>query len=170
MPQKSLSIHLRACLHLAFAQIPKEYRGIDSGEELGNFWRTYGRRKFKLLSEVARSVLGAPASAALLGQRDFCEAEKLVSRQQRGPLDPAYAEMVLFLHGVYDYIPNDIPALSDEQAREAVPHRLKDPTMRRDLAELCAVSAAEEGWLGGGLSLADSDDEREMEREKGEEC
>ncbi|CAN0467400.1 unnamed protein product, partial [Laminaria digitata] len=74
------------------------------------------------LQSVAQSVLGAPASAAVL-ERDFCVAGQVVSRQ-RGSLDPAFVELLLFLRAGIDYIPREIPKLTDRQAAAAIPDRL----------------------------------------------
>ncbi|CAM9846961.1 unnamed protein product, partial [Laminaria digitata] len=74
------------------------------------------------LRSVAQSVWSAPASAAVL-ERDLCVADQVVSRQ-RGSLDPAFVEMLLFLRAGIDYIPREIPKLTDEQAAAAIPDRL----------------------------------------------
>ena len=49
--------------------------------------------------------------------------------RKRGSLDPAFLEMCLFLRAQYDYIRSDIPTLSDEQAKAAIPNRLRDQAM-----------------------------------------
>lgn len=146
----------------AFAQIPSQYRAINDGEELGTFWRTYGKQKFGLLSKVARSVLGAPATSAVL-DREFGEAGKLTGGQRGGSPAPAHVEMVMFLRGVYDSIPEFIPKLSDDEAEEAIPFRLRDPTVQKELAGLFVQPPLTGGeGAGGGLALANSDDEREL--------
>lgn len=157
-----VAIFLCSVAILSFAQVPHDYKVIKEGEALAAFWQTYGREKFRVLSEVARSVLGAPPSAAVL-EPDFDDAWWLVNHPPRGSLGPAYAEMIMFLRGVYEYIPGVIPILSDEQAEEAIPYRFKDPTVRKELAQLFVVGDDDEA---SGLVLADSDDERELEREK----
>lgn len=129
---------------------------------MGAFWRTYGRQKFRLLSKVARSVLGTPASSAVL-EGDFGEAGGLINSQQRGPLGPAYVEMVMFLRGVYDHIPEVIPKLSDDEAEAVIPFRLRDPAVQKDLAGLFVLPDGERA--GSGLAPADSDDERELDWE-----
>ncbi|CAM9963259.1 unnamed protein product, partial [Laminaria digitata] len=79
---------------------------------------------FPTLANVARAVLGAPGSAAVL-ERDFEEPGELVNRRQRGSLDhPSFEEMVLFLRGAYDLIPENVPALTASQRSEAIPARL----------------------------------------------
>ncbi|CAN0315192.1 unnamed protein product, partial [Laminaria digitata] len=67
------------------------------------YWNQHGNSLSPELRSVAQSVLGAPASAAVL-ERDFCVAGQVVSRQ-RGSLDPAFVEMLLFLRAGIDYIP-----------------------------------------------------------------
>ena len=49
--------------------------------------------------------------------------------RKRGSLDPAFLEMCLFLRAQYDYIRSDVPTLSDEQAKAAIPNRLRDQAM-----------------------------------------
>jgi len=68
-------------------------------------------------------------------ERDFGEAGKLVNRQ-RGSLDPSFVEMVMFLRGAYDLIPDDVPALSPAQRAEAIPARLKDPRKKAEIGDL----------------------------------
>ncbi|CAM9375153.1 unnamed protein product [Discosporangium mesarthrocarpum] len=151
------------------ARIPSQYRVINDGEGLGIFWQAYGRHKFRVLSKVARSVLGAPASGAVL-ERDFGEPRELITQQHKcGPLGPAYAEMAMFLHGVYDHIPEAIPKLSDGQAKEAIPFRLRDPAVQRELAELFVVPPLANGEeTSCGVMFADSDDERAHDMENHE--
>ncbi|CAM9153110.1 unnamed protein product, partial [Hapterophycus canaliculatus] len=77
---------------------------------------------FPIVAYVARAVLGAPASSAVL-ERDFGEAGKLVNRQ-RSSLSPAYVEMLMFLRGALDAVPEDVPTLTKEAADAAIPARL----------------------------------------------
>lgn len=100
-------------------------RANSDGDELALFWRTNGRKSFRVMSVVARSVLGAPGSAAVL-DRDFGKAGQLVSGK-RGLLDHAYAEMLMFLRGTYKHIPSEIPHLSLDEFEAAIPERLRDP-------------------------------------------
>ena len=61
----------------------------------------------------------------------------------RSSLSAAYAEMVMFLNDNIDHIPIEVPALSTEQALQAVPRRLSNPK-----AEVAALSAGEAGFAG----------------------
>lgn len=79
------------------------------------------------LRSVAQAVFGCPASAGGV-ERDFCIADFVMPRK-RGSLDPAYLEMHLFLRAQYDFIPNDVPKLTDEEAKAAIPERLRDREM-----------------------------------------
>lgn len=130
---------------------------------MAGFWRGYGATHFPTLANVARAVLGAPGSAAVL-ERDFGEAGKLVNRQ-RGSLDPSFAEMVMFLRGAYDHIPEDVPALTATERAEAIPTRLKDPRKRADIEDITsgldkseADSALDSFLVGGELSDDESDE------------
>ncbi|CAN0552744.1 unnamed protein product, partial [Laminaria digitata] len=107
----------------------KALRKTTDGRELAIFWRTYGTQNFRVMSEVARGVLGAQASAAVL-ERDFGEQQHQQPQQQQrcdasaaGPL--AYVEMVMFLRGAYDSIPVDVPELGDEELEDAIPVRMR---------------------------------------------
>ena len=53
-------------------------------------------------------------------------------------LSAVYAEMMLLLNGNQDHIPAEVPALSTEQASQAVPRRLSHPR-----AEVVANSTGE---------------------------
>ena len=101
------------------------------------------------MARVARVLLSVPASSAVL-ERDFSTAGRLITGS-RSSLSAAYAEMVLFLNGNQDHIPIEVPALSAEQALQAVPRRLSNPT-----AEVVALSA-------GGEKDDDACDEYEGE-------
>lgn len=57
----------------------------------------------------------------------------------RSRLGGEYVEMTLFLNGNQKYIPTEVPALSDEQAKNALPRRLTNPT-----AKVVALSSGEE--------------------------
>ena len=125
------------------------------------FWRTYGRQTFREISEVARGVLGAPATAAVL-DRDFGDAGNLISGGQRRPLDSAYVEMTMFLHGAYGLIPTNIPALSSEDFEDSIPIRLRDPALRSEVAGLSGgpadVGQNVDAFLPFGGSDSDEDD------------
>lgn len=120
------------------SQFPRVYRHIDTGDGLGAFWNSYGKCTFPELSVVARSVLGAQATAAVL-ENDFGEAGKLVNLQS-ATLGSAYTEMIMFLRGNYDHIPASIPKLGDTIFEDAIPTRLRSVATRAKLAGLCAAS------------------------------
>ena len=90
------------------------------------------------MARVARAVLSVPASSAVL-ERDFSTAGRLITGS-RSSLSAAYAEMVMILNGNVEHIPIEVPALSTEQALQAVHRRLCNPN-----AEVAAFSAAEAG-------------------------
>ena len=71
-----------------------------------------------------------PGSSAVL-ERDFSTAGRLITGS-RSRLDTAYAEMVLFNDGNHEYIPQEVLALSTEQALQAVLKRLSDPKPETD--------------------------------------
>lgn len=58
------------------------------------------------MSIVARGLLGAPASAVVL-KGGFGDVRKLVNRQ-RWSSDAGYVEMIMYLRGAHDYIPEII--------------------------------------------------------------
>lgn len=128
------------------------------------FWRTYGRQTFREISEVARAVLGAPATAAVL-DRDFGDAGTLNGGGgQREPLDSAYVEMTMFLHGAYGFIPTSIPALSSEDFEGSIPARFRDTALRKEVAGLSGEPAEGQGvdaLLPFGGSDSDEDDSEE---------
>ena len=97
-------------LFFSCAQAPVEYSRITLGQTMAACWRGCGAKHFPTLGNVARAVLGAPGSAAVL-ERHLVEARKLVKRQ-RGSLDPFFVQMVMFFRGAYDPIPEDAPALT----------------------------------------------------------
>lgn len=72
-------------------------------------------------------------------ERDFCIADFVMPRK-RGSLDPAYLEMQLFLRAQYDFIPNDVPKLTDEEATAAIPDRFRNREM---LDEVCVLDVPE---------------------------
>ena len=79
-------------------------------------------------SNAARVVFGAPASAAVL-ERDFSDAGRMMM-SSRSTTDAKYVEMILFLHGNVDLIPEDIPELptdGDDSAQSKIPGRLSNP-------------------------------------------
>ncbi|CAN0174699.1 unnamed protein product [Scytosiphon promiscuus] len=111
---------------------------MKDGDQGASFWRGYGKKHFPIVVYVARALLGAPASSAVL-ERDFGEAGKLVNRQ-RSSLSPAYVEMLMYLRGALDAVPEDVPSLTEEAAKAAIPTRLVDPRKRAMVADINATS------------------------------
>ena len=68
-------------------------------------------------------------------ERDFCIAGMFMPRKP-GSLDPSYLQMSLFLPAQYDYIPDDVPRLSDDNTQKAIPERSKDHTIPDDVKVL----------------------------------
>ena len=64
-------------------------------------------------------VFGANASAAV-PEHDFSDAGCIVTLS-RSATDSKYVEMILFLHGNQDLIPQDIPKLTPDGARVKIP-------------------------------------------------
>ena len=60
----------------------------------------------------------------------------------RSRLDAAYAEIVLFLNGNQEYVPQEVPALSTEQALQVVPKRLSDP--RPEIEDLSSTDTEQD--------------------------
>ncbi|CAB1110805.1 unnamed protein product [Ectocarpus sp. CCAP 1310/34] len=81
---------------------------------------------YPLLARVARVVFGAPASAAVL-ERDFSNAGRMMTSSRRTMDSTTYVEMILFLHGNLDLIPEDITKLTEAVARSKIPGRLANP-------------------------------------------
>ena len=72
----------------------------------------------------------AAASAAVL-ERDFSDAGRMMT-SSRSTMDSKYVEMILFLHGNLDLMPQDIPKLSEAVARTKIPGRLVNPVEGRE--------------------------------------
>ncbi|CAM9755873.1 unnamed protein product, partial [Hapterophycus canaliculatus] len=80
------------------------------------------------LGRAARVVFGAPASAAVL-ERDFSDAGRMMT-SSRSTTDNKFVDMILFLHGNVDLIPQEIPKLAVNGrggAIEKTPWRLSNP-------------------------------------------
>ena len=105
-----------------------------------SFWAGEGRALYPNMARVARVLLSVPASAAVL-ERDFSTAGRLITGS-RSRLAGEYVEMTLFLNGNKEYIPVEVPSLSESQMKEAVPRRLTNPR-----AEVAAVSTGVEGVI-----------------------
>ena len=102
-----------------------------------SFWAREGRALYPNMARVARVLLSVPASAAVL-ERDFSTAGRLITGS-RSRLACEYVEMALFLNGNKEYIPVEVPSLSESQMKEAVPRRLTNPR-----AEVAALSTGVE--------------------------
>ena len=102
-----------------------------------SFWAGGGRSPYPNMARVARVLLAVPASSAVL-ERDFSTAGRLIIGS-RSRLAGEYVEMTLFLNGNQEYIPVEVPALSTQQVREALPRRLTNPR-----AEVAALSTGTE--------------------------
>ena len=102
-----------------------------------SFWAGEGRALYLNMARVARVLLSVPASAAVL-ERDFSTAGRLITGS-RSRLAGEYVEMTLFLNGNKEYIPVEVPSLSESQMKEAVPRRLTNPR-----AEVAALSTGVE--------------------------
>ncbi|CAM9998085.1 unnamed protein product, partial [Sphacelaria rigidula] len=84
-----------------------------------DFWAGEGGSLYPNMARTARVLTSMPASSAVL-ERDLSTAGRRITGS-RGRLDLAYAEMVLFFRGNHAYIRVEVPALSTEQALQAVP-------------------------------------------------
>ena len=89
------------------------------------FWAKGGKSIYPKMARAARVLLSVPASSSVL-ERDFSTVGRLLTGARSRP-DAAYTEMVLFLNGNQEHIPQEVPALSTQQAVQAVPKRLSDP-------------------------------------------
>ena len=101
-----------------------------------NYWASEGSQKFPNMARAARVLLSVPASLAVL-ERDFSTAGRLITAS-RSRLDSKYVQVVLFLNGSRDIIPDEIPELSETQARCGIPRRLSNP--RREVESLSTGS------------------------------
>ncbi|CAM9698502.1 unnamed protein product, partial [Ectocarpus sp. 12 AP-2014] len=110
----------------------KTLRAIEAGtltaelscESVLKWWKRW-ESSYPLLARVARVVFGAPASAAVL-ERDFSDAGRMMT-SSGSTTDAKYVEMILFLHGNLDLIPEDIPELPTDgvnSAQNKIPGRL----------------------------------------------
>ncbi|CAM9868832.1 unnamed protein product, partial [Laminaria digitata] len=97
-----------------------------------SFWANE-RVHYPNMARVAQVLLSLPASSAVV-EKDFSTAGRLLPGSGSGSDAAALSEMVLFLNGNLDSIPAEVPALSLDQARDAIPERLTNPNKR--VAEL----------------------------------
>ena len=122
---------------IAVLQFSVQHKGLDAAE----YWRVYGSRHPLALRAVAQAVFGCPACAGVI-ERDFCIADWFMPRK-RGSLDPAFLEMLLYLRAQFDYISNDVPSLTEQEAKVAVPNRLRDQA-KLDEVNVLTFEAEEE--------------------------
>ncbi|CAM9804265.1 unnamed protein product [Laminaria digitata] len=113
----------------------KTLRGLMAGtltnelsfEGVLMWWKRW-ESSYPLLARAARVLFGAPASAAVL-ERDFSDAGRMMT-SSRSTTDAKYVEMILFLHGNLDLIPEDIAELLPEGkngVQTKIPERLANP-------------------------------------------
>lgn len=141
--------------HWRRAKISKAYRYVHDAEGLAIFWRDEGSKKFKVMSAVARTVLGVPPSAGVFERGFDDECEHFPASRQTGSSESGYAEMILFLREAYDRIPSEIPKLSPEEAEKVFPARLREPELRAVLKDMVDDDESE----GIQLFFADSEDD-----------
>lgn len=112
------------------------------------------------MSVVARSVLGAPGSAAVLDReldpsggfahnRQSCGGDRGSSGSVECS-DRGYSEMAMLLCAAFDSIPEEIPRLSDDEVTKAIPQRFTDPQIR---AELRGLEGESMEGTSDGMSL-----------------
>lgn len=140
--------------------MPTAFKKASSGMAACDFWRQHGNSISPHLRNVAQSVLGVPASAAVL-ERDLCVAGQVVSRP-RGSVGVGDMEMILFLRAAHDNIPKEILALSEEQRQQAIPLRFEDADELNDVKDL---DAGPENQVSSGSSGAESKAVTEAEKE-----
>ena len=99
-----------------------------------DYWRNHGHKHKPMLQSLAQAVFGALSSAGVM-ERDFSVADMFRPRK-RGSLDPAYLEMVLYLLGQLHNILRDIPQLTKEEARQAIPSRFTNSDMLNEVEVL----------------------------------
>ncbi|CAM9150367.1 unnamed protein product [Ectocarpus sp. 8 AP-2014] len=103
--------------------------GDTSCEGVLNWW---DRREhsYPLLARAARVVFAAPASV-MVQERDLSSAGRMMT-SSRSTGDAEYVEMVLFLHGNVDLLPEIIPELPADGVngvQTKIPGRLSNPML-----------------------------------------
>lgn len=109
------------------AQIPKSERAKEGAD----YWRTHGKSKPLPLRAVAQAVFGCPAATGAT-ERDPYVTDTFVP-PKRSLTDRAFSEMSLLLRAQLDLIPEDVPRLSDEELRAAIPSRLEDEKLLEEV-------------------------------------
>jgi hypothetical protein len=110
-------------------------------KDLLKYWRDIGRHKYELLSKVVMACAATDGAAAEI-ERDWCVASDVIT-DDRGSLDPAYFEMVMFLRSLWggrepvlpDSLLPHLAELSDEDIKDAIPDRLLN-LFQQQLADL----------------------------------
>lgn len=87
-------------------EISKYLLLADSTAEINpvTWWRA-NQRIFPTLSQLARNILGIPATSAP-SERAFSAAGLLISAK-RSSIDPWHAQQVLFIHDNYNLVKNE---------------------------------------------------------------
>lgn len=118
-------------------QIWKDFSKISRGESVASFWRGYGKNNFSELSVVARAVLGALASTAIL-KLNVGESNNFVYHLS-GSMIPTYVE-TMFLNGSYDLISLIISTIAPKYAESVTPLRLRDAKKNAEVRDTdCGV-------------------------------
>ncbi|CAN0050225.1 unnamed protein product [Ectocarpus fasciculatus] len=131
-------------------------RSLDVGALSGDvgcegvlkWWKRW-EHSYPLLARAARVVFAAPASV-MVQERDLSAAGRMMT-SSRSTGDAKYVEMVLFLHGNLDLIPENIPELPAggvDGPQTKIPGRLSNP-----MPELHVLDGA-----FGPLDLTDGDE------------
>ncbi|CAM9383521.1 unnamed protein product, partial [Hapterophycus canaliculatus] len=86
-----------------------------------NYWNSIGKHSFPSLRYVAQKTFGSQASAAQV-ERDFSHCG-LFCVGNRSRVDEYWLEMVMFLKGNYEFIPEykDILSISAKDIRKCLP-------------------------------------------------
>lgn len=103
--------------------------GHLSCEGVLKWWKRW-ERSYPLLARAARAVFGAPASV-MVQERDLGAAGRMTT-SSRSAGDAKYVEMVLFLHGNLDLIPDNIPELPADGVngvQTKIPGRFSNPVL-----------------------------------------
>lgn len=146
-------------------------------KDLLKYWKEFGRRKYELLSKVVMACAATDGAAAEI-ERDWCVGSDVIT-SDRGSLDPAWFEMVMFLRTLWGgkecIVPDDLlphlVKLTDNEAEAAIPRRLVTLEEQLEVADLDSeVEQEEEATLarlsGVAAELVElSDDEDQGENE-----
>lgn len=106
------------------SKLSMQDRSISDWDEFALFWGSTARTFFRVICVIARSILGAPSSTAVL-RGSFGDAGRLVS-SKRSLVGHAYVEVLMFHRGNIYNISFKIPRLSADKWEAAIPGRLRD--------------------------------------------